>query len=92
MVSCLNANPDIKVEIGGHTDSIGSSEYNVLLGERRANFVKMYLLKKGVSSSQLVTVSYGEDHPIAENSKNGRDNPAGRRLNRRVELKLLNPV
>ena len=77
-------NPDMKVEIQGYTDSIGSEDYNKKLGQRRADVVKDYLISKGVSASRLRTVSYGESNPVADNKT-----ADGRALNRRIEFKVL---
>ena len=84
----LKDNPDINVSVSGHTDSIGSDEYNQRLSERRAQAVKQYLVSKGIASSRLSTEGRGEREPIAPNTKDGRDNPEGRAMNRRAELKV----
>jgi outer membrane protein OmpA-like peptidoglycan-associated protein len=84
----LKDNPDISVRISGHTDSIGSDEYNQRLSERRAQAVKQYLVSKGIASSRLSTEGRGEREPVAQNTKDGRDNPDGRAMNRRAELKI----
>jgi outer membrane protein OmpA-like peptidoglycan-associated protein len=84
----LKDNPDINVRIAGHTDSIGSDEYNQRLSERRAQAVKQYLVSKGIAASRLSTEGRGEQEPIAPNTKDGRDNPEGRAMNRRAELKV----
>lgn len=76
--------PNVRVEIGGHTDSSGSAKYNQTLSERRANSVKAYLMGKGIDGSRLVTRGYGEEKPIADNSTE-----AGMAQNRRVELTKL---
>jgi outer membrane protein OmpA-like peptidoglycan-associated protein len=79
-----------KVELSGHTDSKGSNDYNQKLAERRAQSVVNYLINKGISKDRLVAKGYGESRPAAPNSQpDGSDNPAGRQLNRRTELKLL---
>ena len=79
-----------KVEISGHTDSKGSNDYNQKLAERRAQAVVDYIINKGISENRLVAKGYGESRPKAPNSyPDGSDNPAGRQLNRRTELKLL---
>ena len=86
----LQANPNVRVTIEGHTDSIGTAAYNQKLSERRAAAVKRYLVSKGVSANRLDTVGYGESRPIAPNkTPKGRDNPEGRAMNRRAELKVL---
>lgn len=59
----LTANTGTKVSIGGHADERGTPEYNIALGQRRADAVQSYLTSKGVSGSQLSTVSYGEEKP-----------------------------
>ncbi|GGW74868.1 peptidoglycan-associated lipoprotein Pal [Alteromonas halophila] len=64
----LVKNPDQDVVIQGHTDSRGTPEYNIALGERRAQSVETYLLNAGVSSSQISVVSYGEEKPAVMGS------------------------
>lgn len=59
----LIANPNIRVQIEGHCDERGTTEYNLALGERRASSVRDYLVMKGVPVSQLSTISYGEERP-----------------------------
>ncbi|MGQ0528589.1 MAG: OmpA family protein, partial [Panacagrimonas sp.] len=83
VVEALNKRPDIKVEIGGHTDAKGSDEYNAALSDRRAKSVKTYLVKQGIASERMSTMGYGESMPVATN-----DSDEGRELNRRVELKV----
>ena len=77
----LAADRSLKVRLEGHTDERGSAEYNVALGERRAQAVKRALLLQGATDDQLSTVSYGEERPVAE----GHDEAAWSQ-NRRVEL------
>ncbi|HKY19865.1 MAG TPA: OmpA family protein, partial [Vicinamibacterales bacterium] len=79
----LTAYPDIKVEVGGHTDAKGSDEYNQKLSERRAASVVKYLKSKGVAADRMTSVGYGETKPVADN-----ETDEGRELNRRVELKI----
>ncbi len=75
------------IEIVGHTDSKGTEEYNYRLGQRRADSVASYLTARGVSRSIISTRSRGELDPVAPNTlPNGKDNPAGRALNRRVVI------
>lgn len=62
----LNANANVNVLIEGHADERGTPEYNIALGERRAKSVITYLENMGVSSSQLSTVSYGEEKPMVK--------------------------
>jgi tetratricopeptide (TPR) repeat protein len=89
LAAYMNDNTDAVIEIAGHTDAIGSNEYNYLLSYRRAKSVKDYLVSKGVSSSSLITNKFGKTDPIASNIVNGKDNPDGRKLNRRVEFSVL---
>jgi outer membrane protein OmpA-like peptidoglycan-associated protein len=72
-----------------HTDSIGSDAFNLDLSQRRAQFIKDYLIKKGIESSRIYGIGRGEHFPIAPNSTpDGKDNPEGRRLNRRTVFVL----
>lgn len=64
----LKANPKYVVEIGGHCDERGTTEYNLALGDRRANALKAYLVGLGVSASRLEVVSYGEERPAVPGS------------------------
>ncbi len=82
-VRILMKNPDIRVTIEGHTDAMGSEAYNQKLSERRAAAVYDYFLSKGVPSSRMRSVGYGELRPIATNATE-----EGRALNRRAELKV----
>jgi outer membrane protein OmpA-like peptidoglycan-associated protein len=75
------AYPDLKLEIEGHTDSIGSDEYNQTLSEKRATAVRDYLVSSGVSMSNVVARGMGKTDPVADNRS-----AAGRKLNRRVEM------
>lgn len=60
----LKDNKKIKVQIEGHCDSRGTQQYNLALGQKRADFVRHYLMELGIESSRLATISYGEDHPL----------------------------
>jgi peptidoglycan-associated lipoprotein len=80
-IAALRENPTLRVEIEGHTCSIGTAEYNLALGDRRANAVKDYLVSRGVTADRLRTVSYGEERPKYDNSREET-----RRLNRRAAL------
>jgi len=73
-----------RLQVEGHTDSIGSDTYNQSLSERRARTVRDYLVSKGVSAGRISAVGFGESKPIATN-----DTPEGRFLNRRVEVRFL---
>jgi outer membrane protein OmpA-like peptidoglycan-associated protein len=80
-VTALRERPQMRLVIEGHTCSIGTAEYNMALGERRANAVRDYLISRGVDADRLSTVSYGENHPAHDNSEEST-----RRLNRRAVL------
>ncbi|MBL4651878.1 MAG: OmpA family protein, partial [Flavobacteriales bacterium] len=78
------------VELSGHTDSKGPTDYNQKLSEKRAQAVVDYLIKKGISKDRLIAVGHGEDRPAAPNANpDGSGNPNGRQLNRRTEVKLI---
>ncbi|WP_163557522.1 OmpA family protein [Halomonas sp. NO4] len=77
----LRENRDINVTIAGHTDSIGSAEYNRDLSQRRADSVRDYLVSQGIDTNRMRTVGYGEERPVATN-----ETDAGRAQNRRVEI------
>lgn len=83
VASALESRPDIKIELGGHTDGKGSDSYNAKLSDRRAKSVKQYLVDKGIATDRMSTKGYGESVPVASN-----DTDDGRELNRRVELKV----
>ena len=80
--------PMLRLEVGGHTDSQGSAEFNRKLSQARAEAVRDYILKHfpDVDPSRLTAVGYGESQPVADNGT-----AAGRAQNRRVEFKVLNP-
>jgi len=74
----------LKIELAGHTDSDGDPEMNLKLSQRRAENVRSYLIKKGVSANRLTAKGYGEAQPIADNSTS-----AGKQLNRRTEVRII---
>lgn len=80
----LRSRPDIRAEVDGHTDGIGSVIYNQRLSERRAQSVKAYLVMHGVAANRLTTRGFGKSRPIADNAT-----AEGREINRRVELKVV---
>jgi outer membrane protein OmpA-like peptidoglycan-associated protein len=75
------AHPGLKLEVEGHTDSVGSDEYNQTLSENRANAVRTYLLSQGLKTESITARGFGESSPVADNNS-----AAGRQQNRRVEL------
>ncbi len=82
MVSFMEQNPAVNVEIAGHTDNIGNNAFNKNLSQLRANRVVTYLTKKGIDRRRLTGVGYGEERPIVSND----DEIMGREINRRVEF------
>jgi peptidoglycan-associated lipoprotein len=80
-VKALQDNPGLRIEIEGHTCNIGTAEYNLALGGRRANAVQQYLTSQGIVADRLHTVSYGEERPKYDNAREET-----RRLNRRAAL------
>jgi outer membrane protein OmpA-like peptidoglycan-associated protein len=80
-ISALQQQPELRLEIEGHTCNIGTAEYNLALGERRAHAVRDYLTGRGISTDRLRTVSYGEERPKHDNAREET-----RRLNRRAAL------
>ena len=74
----------MNLEISGHTDNIGTSEYNLKLSQRRASAIVDYLVGKGVDARRLKAVGYGRQQPLASND----DESEGRELNRRVEFRV----
>lgn len=64
----LMANPGVSITIEGHCDERGTREYNLALGERRANSVKNYLASRGVPASRMTTISWGKERPVAQGS------------------------
>jgi len=77
----LLAYPGLKLQLEGHTDSIGSDEYNMNLSQQRADAVRSFLVEQGVSPDSITAVGMGKDNPVASN-----DTAAGRQQNRRVEM------
>ena len=83
----LKSSPALKVSIEGHCDSRGSDEYNLALGERRAQVVKSYLVSLGVASDRLETISYGEELPA-----DSAMTKTAWAMNRRTEFKAINQL
>ena len=80
---CIRDSPDTNLLIVGHTDNVGSQNFNLPLSEKRAKSVVNYLVSKGISSSRLTSKGVGLSEPIADNST-----AAGRAQNRRVEIAI----
>jgi outer membrane protein OmpA-like peptidoglycan-associated protein len=80
--------PETKIEVQGHTDNVGNNADNLRLSELRAQSVRSALSSRGVSSSRITAIGFGESMPVASN-----DTTSGREANRRVEIKIIpNPA
>jgi outer membrane protein OmpA-like peptidoglycan-associated protein len=84
VVKMLNENPAIVIELGAHTDSKGSDEYNIKLSHNRAKSCVDYIISKGIDASRVSWKGYGETVPVATN-----ETDEGRQLNRRVEFRIM---
>ena len=84
LYTLLKTNPDILVEISGHTDNQGSDAHNAALSQNRAKSVKEYLVKAGIPASAIKTAGYGSSKPVGDNNTT-----AGRAQNRRIEMKIV---
>ncbi|MCG8308222.1 MAG: OmpA family protein, partial [Cytophagales bacterium] len=85
MVEMMQENMDLKISVEGHTDNIGTQQYNFILSERRAKAVVDYLIENGISADRLQSKGFGKLRPIVSND----DEIDGRELNRRVEFKII---
>lgn len=85
LLTLLQNNPSMEIEISGHTDSKGSESYNQILSQRRAQTVVNWLAANGISKNRLTYKGYGESRPLASND----DEDEGRELNRRTEFKII---
>ena len=84
LVILLREQINIKIEIAGHTDSIGDNKTNIILSNNRAKSIKSYLVKNGILESRIKCMGYGEKQPITNNSTK-----EGREKNRRIEIRIL---
>ena len=84
LFSMLQKNPDLKIEISGHTDSTGSHLFNQILSEQRAESVRQYLIKLGIDKNRITSRGYGSDIPVSSN-----ESEEGRAKNRRTEMRIL---
>ncbi|GAC1707820.1 MAG: hypothetical protein NVS9B7_21850 [Flavisolibacter sp.] len=84
VVSLLNENAAIEIEMSAHTDNKGSDDYNFKLSDNRARSVMDYILSKGIAPSKIVSHGYGKTKPVVPN-----DSDENRQLNRRVEFKIM---
>jgi OmpA-OmpF porin, OOP family len=84
LLEYLQRHDDVKIEIAGHTDNVGTDAHNLKLSQDRANTIRTYLISKGIKAIRLVAKGYGASEPVADNNT---DN--GRQLNRRTEVRFL---
>jgi outer membrane protein OmpA-like peptidoglycan-associated protein len=92
LVSFLKDNPSLNVEIYSFTDAKGTDKYNMQLSQKRAQAVVDYLTTAGIDAGRLTAKGFGESMPAAANASGGRDNPQGRQLNRRTEVRIVTDV
>lgn len=85
LVKFLRENPQVKIRVSGHTDSIGGDQYNLKLSEQRAGAVVQYLTSQGIEPDRLEARGFGKSEPIVSND----DEKGGREINRRVEFQIL---
>jgi outer membrane protein OmpA-like peptidoglycan-associated protein len=85
MITMMKQNQSMQVEIGGHTDDVGSDSFNKKLSQQRADAVRVYLTNNGVAGRRIKSIGYGEERPIVSND----DESGGREINRRVEFKVI---
>jgi len=85
VIKLMNDNPDMRISIEGHTDDIGTVEYNIGLSQRRADAVVKYLTDNGIDPGRLETKGWGKSKPLVSND----DEVGGRAINRRVEFVIL---
>ncbi len=92
LIPIMEDNPEMEIELGAHTDNIGTDEYNLDLSNRRAKSCTDYLESKGIAAARMTSKGYGESMPIAPNEimvrRKKKDNPEGRAKNRRTEFKV----
>ena len=93
LIKRLRENPLLVVEVGAHTDDVGSELANITLSQKRSQSIVQYCTDQGINPKKLISRGYGESAPIAANkNRDGSDNPQGRAKNRRVEFKVLNEL
>ncbi|MDA3911785.1 MAG: OmpA family protein [Bacteroidales bacterium] len=80
----MSLKPDLKVEIAGHTDDVGEAESNLSLSQQRADAVRNWLIRRGISTDRVIAKGYGETQPVASNKSD-----EGKQKNRRTEVRIL---
>jgi outer membrane protein OmpA-like peptidoglycan-associated protein len=84
LANMMKANPSMEIEIGGHTDNVGSPQANLKLSQERAESVRHYLISAGIQPSRIIAKGYGDTQPVSDNSTE-----EGRSENRRTEVRIL---
>ncbi|MEM7037820.1 MAG: OmpA family protein, partial [Bacteroidota bacterium] len=84
LVKFMKINDHVQIEIGGHTDNVGSDSHNQTLSNNRAGEVKKYLYSRGIAKGRVLSKGYGEKSPIQSN-----DNEEGRAMNRRTVCRIV---
>jgi len=84
VVKLMNENPEMEIEISGHTDNVGSNSFNLKLSDERANAVRTYLIEHKINANRIKAKGYGKNRPVASN-----DTDDGKQKNRRVEFTIL---
>ncbi len=84
MLASIARSCNVKIEVAGHTDSVGDEEVNLQLSQQRADAVRKYLVQSGVPPEQVEATGYGENQPIADNAT-----VEGRKTNRRIEFRVV---
>jgi OOP family OmpA-OmpF porin len=84
IVRFMNSNPAVRIEVSGHTDNLGTSDYNLVLSQKRAQAVTTYLIDSGINRSRIIPKGYGASMPVGDNTTED-----GRQLNRRIEFRII---
>ena len=84
LAEILKKYPNLRIEVGGHTDNVGDPATNRALSQQRADVVKAYLLAQGIGANAMTSVGYGSTKPVDTN-----DTDAGRQKNRRTEFRII---
>jgi OmpA-OmpF porin, OOP family len=84
VIRFMESNPAVRIEVSGHSDNVGSPEYNIDLSQKRSRSVLEYLLSKGIRKDRIIAKGYGATRPVGDNST-----AEGRQLNRRIEIRIM---
>jgi outer membrane protein OmpA-like peptidoglycan-associated protein len=84
LVVLMQQNPTLVIEIEGHTSSVASRDYNLILSAKRAESVRQYLITKGIAANRMTTKGFGPDRPVADN-----ETTSGQAKNRRVAFRVM---